>query len=79
MNSEKLSYAVDLDTPELAELLRVADVVIEGTRPAGLARRGLGADQVPARPGRVWLRITGYGAEHPDRVAFATTQRWPAD
>jgi crotonobetainyl-CoA:carnitine CoA-transferase CaiB-like acyl-CoA transferase len=70
MNSEKLSYAVDLDTPELAELLRVADVVIEGSRPAGLARRGLGADQVPARPGRVWLRITGYGAEHTDRVAF---------
>ncbi|MEZ0365338.1 CoA transferase [Mycobacterium sp. pUA109] len=70
MNSEKLSYAVDLDAPELAELLAVADVVIEGSRPAGLARRGLGADQAPARPGRVWVRITGYGAAHPDRVAF---------
>jgi crotonobetainyl-CoA:carnitine CoA-transferase CaiB-like acyl-CoA transferase len=70
MNSEKLSYAVDLDAPELAELLEVADVVIEGTRPAGLARRGLGADQMPARPGRVWVRITGYCAQHPDRVAF---------
>jgi crotonobetainyl-CoA:carnitine CoA-transferase CaiB-like acyl-CoA transferase len=51
-------------------LLTVADVVVEGSRPAGLARRGLGADQVPARPGRVWVRITGYGAEHPDRIAF---------
>jgi hypothetical protein len=70
MNTEKLSYAVDLDAPELAELLTVADVVIEGSRPAGLARRGLGADQLPARPGRVWVQITGYGAAHPDRVAF---------
>ncbi|OHV05948.1 CoA transferase [Mycobacterium talmoniae] len=69
VNSEKLSYAVDLDAPELAELLAVADVVIEGSRPAGLARRGLGADQTPARPGRVWVRITGYGPAHP-WVAF---------
>jgi len=70
MNSEKLSYALDFDSPELAELLTAADVVIEGSRPAGLARRGLGAHQLPARPGRVWLRITGYGPDHPDRVAF---------
>lgn len=70
MNSGKLSYVVDIDAPELADLLSVADVVIEGSRPAGLARRGLAADQVPARPGRVWVRITGYGVEHPDRVAF---------
>jgi hypothetical protein len=70
MNCEKLSYAVEFDAHELSELLAAADVIIEGSRPAGLVRRGLGADQVPARPGRVWLRITGYGAEHPDRVAF---------
>ncbi len=70
MNSEKLSYAVDLDASEPAELLEVADVVIEGSRPAVLARRGLSAEQMTARPGRVWLRITGYGAEHPARVAF---------
>gem|GEM_PF-2038299 len=71
MNSEKLSYALDFDSPELAELLTAADVVIEGSRPAGLARRGLGAHQLPARPGRVWLRITGYPS--------ATTPPWPAD
>jgi hypothetical protein len=70
MNAENLSYSIDLDAPELAELLQVADVVIEGSRPAGLARQGLAADQLTARPGRVWVRITGYGAEHPDRVAF---------
>lgn len=70
MNSEKLCYRVDLDAPELADLMTVADVVIEGSRPGGLARRGLGARQLPARAGRVWLRITGYGVGHPDRVAF---------
>lgn len=65
MNAEKLCYAGDF-TP----LLRVADVVIEGSRPASLARRGLAADQVPARPGRIWLRVSGYGPAYPDRVAF---------
>jgi hypothetical protein len=55
---------------ELTRLLRVADVVIEGSRPGALARRGLSAELVPARPGRIWLRISGYGSEHPARVAF---------
>ncbi|WP_371869001.1 CoA transferase [Mycobacterium botniense] len=70
VNSEKLSYAVDLNSAELSELLTAADVVIEGSRPGALLRRGLGAHQLPARPGRVWLRITGYGPAHPERVAF---------
>jgi crotonobetainyl-CoA:carnitine CoA-transferase CaiB-like acyl-CoA transferase len=70
MNSEKLSFSASFDSDELAALLRAADVVIEGSRPAALARRGLSADKVPARPGRVWLRISGYGSGHPGRVAF---------
>ena len=70
MNSEKLSFSTTFDSRELALLLRAADVVIEGSRPVALARRGLSAEQVPARPGRIWLRISGYGSEHPDRVAF---------
>ena len=70
MNSEKLSFSASFDSDELAGLLRAADVVIEGSRPAALARRGLSADKVPARPGRVWLRISGYGSGHPGRVAF---------
>ena len=71
LNFGKLCYAVDFDTsPDaLRELLAVADVVIEGSRPAALQRRQLGADDVPARPGRVWLSITGHGGE-PDRTAF---------
>src|SRR5262249_30874802 len=71
INGEKLSYCVDFDsqTDELRELLAVADIVIEGSRPAALARRRLGPDDVAARSGRIWLRITGYD-EHSGRPAF---------
>ncbi len=65
MNAGKLCYSGDF-----SRLLQAADVVIEGTRPAALSRRGLGADQVAARPGRIWLRISGYGRGHPGWVAF---------
>jgi crotonobetainyl-CoA:carnitine CoA-transferase CaiB-like acyl-CoA transferase len=73
MNSGKLSYTVDFDnTGELSALLDFADVVIEGSRPAALARRGLGPHTVKPRRGRVWLRITGHGTEgeRADWVAF---------
>jgi hypothetical protein len=70
MNSEKLCYAAEFDSRELTELLQAADVVVEGSRPAALSRRGLGAEDLPARPGRVWLRLSGYGREQPDRIAF---------
>jgi hypothetical protein len=73
MNSGKLCYAADFtESSRLRELLAVADVVIEASRPAGLARRGLGPGDVAARDGRVWLSITGYGAQDDgaNRVAF---------
>jgi hypothetical protein len=73
MNSGKLSYAVDFDEPSgLRRLLEGADVVIESSRPAALARRGLGPADIALRDGRVWLRITGHGAEggQADWVAF---------
>jgi len=62
INGEKLSYCLDFDgqADELQQLLAVADIVIEGTRPAALARRGLGPDHVAPRAGRIWLRIIGY-------------------
>jgi hypothetical protein len=62
MNSEKLSYAIDFDADadELRELLAIADIVIEGSRPAALERRRLGPHDVAPRPGRIWLRISGY-------------------
>ncbi|MDT5003925.1 MAG: hypothetical protein QOJ24_1101 [Mycobacterium sp.] len=72
MNSSKLSYAIDFLDDDLRPLLEAADVVIEGSRPAALIRRGLGPDQVRGRHGRIWLRVTGYGTEGEcaDRVAF---------
>ncbi len=73
MNNGKLSYAVDFDEPSrIRRLLEAADIVIESSRPAALARRGLGPTDVPRRPGGVWLRITGHGAdgEHANWVAF---------
>jgi hypothetical protein len=71
VNAEKLSYAVDFDTrsDELRELLNVADIVIEGSRPAALERRRLGPGDIAPRAGRIWVRITGYG-EHSRRPAF---------
>jgi hypothetical protein len=71
MNSGKLCYAVDFDRQggALRRLLAAADIVIEGSRRAGLRRRQLSADDVPARPGRIWLRINGY-RDQPDRPAF---------
>jgi hypothetical protein len=73
MNSGKLSYAVDFDQPVgLRQLLEIADVVIESSRPAALAHRGLGPTDIARRDGRVWLRITGHGAdgERANWVAF---------
>jgi crotonobetainyl-CoA:carnitine CoA-transferase CaiB-like acyl-CoA transferase len=72
MNASKLSYAIDFGGGDVRRLLEAADVVIEGSRPGALARRGLGAEQVRGRAGRVWLRVTGYGAsgERATRVAF---------
>jgi CoA-transferase family III len=73
MNYGKLSYAADFDEPSrLQRLLEAADVVIESSRPAALARRGIGPTDVAPRDGRVWLRITGHGSDgaSPDWVAF---------
>lgn len=67
VNAGKLSCCVDFDeqADELRELLAVADVVIEGSRPAALARRGLGPELPAPRPGRIWLRISGYRDPRP--------------
>lgn len=67
VNGEKLCYELDFDThaDELRELLAVSDIVIEGSRPAALARRGLGLDDVAPRAGRIWLQVTGYDGLRP--------------
>jgi hypothetical protein len=71
INGGKLSYCLDLDrgAGELRDLLAVSDIVIEGSRPAALARRRLGPRDVAPRAGRIWLRINGYD-EDSGRPAF---------
>jgi CoA-transferase family III len=71
MNAGKLSYCVDFDSERdgLHRLLGAADIVIEGSRPAALRRRGLSAEDLAGRAGRIWLRISGY-RDQPDRPAF---------
>ncbi|MDT5321189.1 MAG: hypothetical protein QOD88_3711, partial [Mycobacterium sp.] len=69
MNFGKLSYAVDFDDDALRQLLTVADIVIEGSRPGSLRRRQLSADDLPGQLGRIWLRIKGY-RDQPQRAAF---------
>jgi hypothetical protein len=71
MNAGKLSYCLDFDreSDALHRLLDAADIVIEGSRPAALRRRGLTAEDLAGRKGRIWLRIRGY-REQPDRPAF---------
>jgi hypothetical protein len=72
MNGNKLLYPGALRDPGLAGLLDVADVVIEASRPRALEQAGLDAPTRAPRPGRVWVRITGYGtaAGVGNRVAF---------
>jgi hypothetical protein len=71
MNAGKLSYCLDFDSESdaLHRLLGTADIVIEGSRPAALRRRGLTAEDLAGRTGRIWLRISGY-RDQPDRPAF---------
>jgi hypothetical protein len=61
----EVTVGVDLSTGagrrKTAELIDGADVVIEGSRPRALEQLGLGPDDRPGRPDRVWLSITGYG------------------
>ncbi|BBY63673.1 CoA transferase [Mycolicibacterium helvum] len=71
INHGKLSYAVDFDRnhDRLRALLVAADIVIEGSRPGALARRGLSPEALPGPDGRVWLRVSGHGADS-QRAAF---------
>jgi hypothetical protein len=75
LHAGKESVSIDLheaaDVARLAALIRSADVVIESTRPRGLAQHGIDARRfLVDQPGpRAWVSITGYGRADP-RVAF---------
>ncbi|MFF6879035.1 MULTISPECIES: CoA transferase [unclassified Streptomyces] len=64
------SLVLDFASGALAEALADADVVVEASRPRALRRLGVHAEEfLAARPGRVWVSITGYGRDD-DRIAF---------
>jgi hypothetical protein len=67
-----IDFATATGRQHAGELIDRADVVIEGSRPRALEQLGLGPDDRPGRPGRVWLSITGHGREAPGRdwIAF---------
>ena len=77
LNGGKRSVVVDLGLPaELAKLktlIESADIVVESSRPRALLQLGIDAEaMVRAKPGLVWLSITGYGRTQPQAnwVAF---------
>jgi hypothetical protein len=76
LNAGKESVVLDFDAPSdiewLQRLLRLADVVIEGSRPRALEQLGIYAQDVVSEGASVWLSITGYGRDPGlrDRVAF---------
>lgn len=64
------SLVLDFTSGALADAVDRADVVIEASRPRALRRLGVSAEEfLAARPGRVWVGITGYGRDD-DRIAF---------
>jgi len=83
INRGKRSIVMDLrndeDVATFKELVRTADVVVEAMRPGGLARRGVGYDDLRlVNPEIVFCTISGYGMTGPYRdlpshgVAFDT-------
>jgi hypothetical protein len=70
--SVRLDFRSPTGRAEAAALIDAADVVIEASRPRALGQLGLGPDDRPPRPGRIWLSITGHGRAQPGRdwVAF---------
>ena len=65
-----LDFRSESGRDALGALLAAANVVIEASRPRALEQLGLAPSQIRHRDGQVWLSITGYGREKPERVAF---------
>jgi crotonobetainyl-CoA:carnitine CoA-transferase CaiB-like acyl-CoA transferase len=65
INRNKLSIALDLDSPADAAVVRElgagADVIVDNFRPGTLERRGIDFGASGASRGSVWCTITGFG------------------
>lgn len=73
VNRNKRSIALDLKSPEGAEVIRrlipTADVLVSNVRPAGMARLGFGYDACAAlNPRLVYAVATGFGQDGPHRA-----------
>jgi CoA-transferase family III len=68
----RLDFGTATGRAELRRLAAQAGVVVESSRPRALRQLGLNAeDWLAARPGRIWISVTGYGRDDPaQRVAF---------
>lgn len=67
----KRSARLDARSPRMHELLRDADVVVLGYRPAALQRLGLSPDALSERyPGLVIAQLSAWGVDQPDRAGF---------
>lgn len=76
LNAGKASVALDLQSrqgrEQLLALLRLADIVIEGSRPRALRQLGIQAEAlIAARPGLTWVSISGYGRGEPQEQWIA--------
>lgn len=72
LNRNKRSITLDLKSPEgrqvFRDLVKTADVVVEGFRPEVMQRLGLDYESLrEIRPGLVYCSITGYGQTGPNR------------
>ena len=73
INRNKRSIALDLKTPDGAEVLRrlipTADVLVTNIRPAGMARLGFGPEECrKLNPRMVFAVATGFGQDGPHRA-----------
>src|SRR5213078_4485495 len=67
VNRNKLSVALDLDSPAdvrlLLELIAGADVILDNFRPGMLERRGvMPLALLEAHPELIWCTVTGFGS-----------------
>ncbi len=75
INRGKKSFAVDLSHPEgkqaFLDLVRSADVILDGFRPGVMDKLGLGYSKLSeVHPGLIYAALTGYGQSgpHADRI-----------
>ena len=74
LNAGKQCAAFDFGSKngrsDLRKLIRAADIVIEASRPRALRQLGIDAPALVAeKPGKLWLRLTAYGADS-SRIGF---------